>query len=920
MRPLKLVMSAFGPYAGRTELDMEALGRGGLYLITGDTGAGKTTVFDAIAFALYGEVSGSYREPSMLRSQYASADVPTEVTLTFAYGEKIYTVQRSPEYERPARRGGGMTRQRAEATLTLPDGAVITRQQDVNAAIRDILGLDRGQFLQIAMIAQGDFMRLLLSTTEERKKIFRKLFKTERYAELQERLKAESGKLHDSCDTARASLRQYLSGVRCEENETLAEAIRQSIAAGEPIGDTTELLHAVIAQDETSAAAAEKELETCDRALHELKLRLELAEKGETLRQKLAELRRDRAELETRSDALAVRLAAEREKEPVRAALDRAIVEIENMLPRYRELDALCAQESVLAAQITTEESAQKKRAAQLETMQAQLHAMRAEQEKIADADAVCEKLRLALTQAAARWTELENLSLAVARRDTLVAQLAERQTEYLRAAAQADRAKEHYAALSRAFLDEQAGVLAARLLPGVPCPVCGAIEHPAPAALSEGAPTEAQLNRAKDEASAADQRAHVASDACAGLRGTLAAEETALAERAVMLLTCTTEEIPAHLAETMKEARAAQSALSAQLSAEEKHSARRRLLAKQIPQTEQESEELRTVIAHTGEEIAVHSAQIETVRAQIGTLRASLPASSAAEAEKECAARRKEREKLRTDLAEAEKSCAQCAVDLAALRATEQSIAAQAAETEGVDTAQLRTEYAALCAQRDSLRKTRENLCVRQSTNRAAEENIARTLTQLRAAESAWNGVRALSNTASGNVGGREKLMLETYVQTAYLDRILSRANLRLLRMSEGRYELSRVRTAENNKSQSGLELEVIDHYSGGRRSVKTLSGGESFEASLALALGMSDEIQSTAGGVRLDSMFIDEGFGSLDEEALSHAIETLSMLGDGGRLVGVISHVGELKTRIDRQIVVTAQRSGGSRAEVRV
>ena len=212
MRPKKLKLSAFGPYAGCEELDMERLGTGGLYLITGDTGAGKTTIFDGIVYALYGAASGENREPAMLRSKYADAQVPTEVELLFENGGQEYKVRRNPEYERPAKKGGGMTLQRAEAELTYPDGRVVTKQKEVNKAIIEILGLNRNQFLQIAMIAQGDFQKLLLADTKERQGIFREIFKTGGYQILQEKLKAESGKLSDELEFARRSVNQYRRG------------------------------------------------------------------------------------------------------------------------------------------------------------------------------------------------------------------------------------------------------------------------------------------------------------------------------------------------------------------------------------------------------------------------------------------------------------------------------------------------------------------------------------------------------------------------------------------------------------------------------------------------------------------------------------------------------------------------------------
>ena len=210
MRPLKLTLSAFGPYAGRTVLELSKLGTNGLYLITGDTGAGKTTIFDAITYALYGEASGDHRDPSMFRSKYADAETPTEVELVFSYADKTYTVRRNPEYERPKARGEGYTVQKADAELRYPDGRVVTRLKEVNAAVREIMGVNRDQFLQIAMIAQGDFLKLLLATTEDRKAIFRRIFNTQPFLRLQERLKREANTLENRCKEVAGSLSQLV--------------------------------------------------------------------------------------------------------------------------------------------------------------------------------------------------------------------------------------------------------------------------------------------------------------------------------------------------------------------------------------------------------------------------------------------------------------------------------------------------------------------------------------------------------------------------------------------------------------------------------------------------------------------------------------------------------------------------------------
>ena len=285
MRPIKLTVSAFGPYAGKTVLDLDKLGANGLYLITGDTGAGKTTIFDAITYALYGEASGDNREPSMFRSKYAEADTPTEVELVFSYAEKTYTVKRNPEYDRPKSRGDGFTTQKAEAQLQYPDGRVVTKQRDVDNAIRDIMGINRSQFLQIAMIAQGDFLKLLLAPTEDRKKIFRQIFKTQLYQDLQDRLKRESGQLNDKCEAARSSIKQYIDGISCDENDVLSIEVEKAKSGILPTTDVIDLVDCLLSQDNDKKSVIEKSISDADKKLEIVNANLgkiEAKEKAQT--------------------------------------------------------------------------------------------------------------------------------------------------------------------------------------------------------------------------------------------------------------------------------------------------------------------------------------------------------------------------------------------------------------------------------------------------------------------------------------------------------------------------------------------------------------------------------------------------------------------------------------------------------------
>ena len=344
MRPLKLTLSAFGPYAEQTVIDMEQLGSRGLYLITGDTGAGKTTIFDAITYALYGEPSGNDREPSMFRSKYAEAGTPTFVELTFSYGGKIYTVRRNPEYERPAKRGGGFTSHKADAELRMPDGTVISKLKDVNSAVAGIIGLNRSQFTQIAMIAQGDFRKLLQADTKNRQEIFREIFKTRYYMTFQERVKTDTLDMQRRCEASQASVRQYIQGLVCAVDDPLKPRLDSAQAGKLPFEETMELIDKLIRQDEEELQRRKEIMSRLDKEATELSGLVTKAEETEKLKKELAESGKNRDGLLLRVQAARENLEAENAKQPELEALGRTLAGLEavtiNAARQYGEEEA----------------------------------------------------------------------------------------------------------------------------------------------------------------------------------------------------------------------------------------------------------------------------------------------------------------------------------------------------------------------------------------------------------------------------------------------------------------------------------------------------------------------------------------------------------------------------------------------------
>ena len=923
MRPLHLTLSAFGPYAGQVEIPLEQLGERGLYLITGDTGAGKTTLFDAITYALYGEPSGDNRDPSMFRSKYAQPGTPTWVELVFSYSGKTYTVRRSPEYERPAKRGGGTTLQRAEAELHLPDGRLVTKTREVTGEIVNIIGLDRSQFAQIAMIAQGDFLKLLLADTRSRQEIFRKLFPTRGYMVFQEKVKSESGALQRECEAARASVKQYIDGVLCPQEDPMYPQWERAWAGELPIQETVELLETLLDQDRERDTQCSEELEQLDgewKAVTTLLAKAEELKKAKSqLEEALARRKTCAAQWEAAQQQLEAQTAQASQLEGLRAQL----ADLETELPRYQELDQLRQNLTALVQNIRQQSTWLEEQENEQQRREKELELWRQERAGLEEAGAQRERLLGQQTRAQEQSQRLEELNTLLEGCRQARVNLENAQKRYGVARQKAQATQEDYTGKNQAFLDEQAGILAQQLAEGQPCPVCGSLTHPTPAQLSPGAPTEEELNRAKQAWETAQQTASTWSVEAGKARTALEEREQRLRSQMAHVLPEQGADQPLdQVAQSIQEAqRKAQEALDhvrGQLRQVEAALARKRQLDTQIPQQEQRLGELEQAIASAREQLAGANSRREELEGQIHALEGHLRYPQAEQARQEQGKLNGELQRLEEAQTQAQRRANAAQLALTGAEEAVKQLKQLVEQSQPVDVETQRARSQELTLRRAQLTAVQRELHTRLTTNRTALEQIQGKTAQLTQLEQRYTWVRVLSNTVNGTLPGKEKIALETYVQMTFFDRILRRANLRLLVMTGGQYELKRRREAAGSRGQSGLEMDVIDHYNGTERSVKSLSGGESFQASLALALGLSDEIQSSAGGIRLDTMFVDEGFGSLDEESLNKAMGALGDLAQGNRLVGIISHVSELKEKIDKQIVVRKDRTGGSRVEI--
>lgn len=921
MRPLKLTISAFGPYADLTVLELDKLGENGLYLITGTTGAGKTSIFDAITYALYGEPSGSVRNDSMLRSKYAKATTDTFVELTFTYNGQIYTVRRNPEYERPKTRGEGITKQTAKAELHYPNGRIVDKsKKEVTRAIEEIMGIDRDQFLQIAMIAQGDFLKLLLAKTEERKAIFRQIFKTQKFEKIQYKLKEEAKQLYGEFADARKRLTTYMGEIQCDDlqNPYYSE-IALAKAGSLSVEQTIALLGKMIAEDEEKKTWFNAEIASIAQELEQINSNIGKAEEYQKNIEAFEAKKLTLPEKEGEFADAEKTFAAEDAKRPEQEKLGKEIAELEAELPRYDDADKLSLDITSLAERIrlTTDEQTQTQE--EIDQKDEELKDKREKAKDLADAEARKATLEAKKDKLKDETAKTETLQKDLQEYDALCARLNSARAEYQFLSEAAQKAQADYSAMQIAFLDEQAGVLASTLAEGTPCPVCGSTHHPMPAVMAEHAPTEAELKKAEKASKEAQKKAETKSADCSDLDGQRKTAEKQIKEKISDLLgECAFDEAAEKIEQKLTSLRDDQLAVMEQIMQEDIRIHTKEQLETEISVTERELENLRAKSNQYAQQLSANVATKSEKTEQLSKLQKELHFASKAAATEEIAVRSAQRNTLEKALADATEKLNNIKNELSTLRGEVAALEAIVADRCEIDLEKEKQARDDLNTKAQAYKKVSDVLVPRLDANKRCHDNIVETAEDMQAKETRYQWMNTLAETANGGLAGKEKIMLETYIQMNYFDRILIRANRRLRKMTNGQYDLIRRQDAADLKSQAGLDLDVIDHYNGTIRPVHSLSGGESFKASLALALGLSDEIQSNAGGVRLDTMFVDEGFGSLDEESLRLALSTLQELTDGNRLVAIISHVGELKEKVEKQIVVSKAISGGSRCEI--
>lgn len=926
MKPLKLTMSAFGSYAGKNVIDFTGQQQG-IFLITGDTGAGKTTIFDAITYALYNQTSGGERNGNMMRSQYAQPETETYVELEFLYRGQTYRVRRNPDYKITKTLKNGKIREQKvphSVELTLPDGTVFPEKKNAtDAKIIEILGLTADQFSQIVMIAQGDFLKLLYTKSDERKMIFSKLFRTDIYWKIQENLRRKSMEMDE----------------RIQENDRAFEQEKSRII---PLPESEELpLDELVERLRERLKDAVKEQNLRRANVEELNKKITKYEEINKLFVSLEKIRQTGKELEARQAESKER---RQQIENARKA-DKVLVAEQQNLRQQQEVEqsaqAIAKMTETLAndqemfeslkTQLQEVEAIKKREAADLQKKMLALEQSFPSYEALQNA-------RSEEQQAKKVWEDLGKTSEeSFHKKEAGIAALKEQQKQQKQVVEQtkknweqtslsASESAKHYEHMYEAFLKEQAGILAENLSAGCPCPVCGSTVHPDPAKLSDHAVTELEVEQAKKTRAAAEEKRDMA----------YAAFEAEKTEKQKLAQAVEKEEADFVLAQTIaKQQRkeAEQNYVSLQKIAEQ---IREKLVYPSLAEAKKQYAAMQKALEAAEQEIERKRQKVSELAEAMNTLKGQKLAEEenqktakklAAKTEKEYAKLleksgfvseetyhlailpERSRSKLEREEKEYESQCLR-------QQSEQKLLEKQVSGKTYTDTTELNEQLKAEKQALKEAEKTYMELHTAYENDRSVLQNCAVYLEKGKKLESEDQVIKSLSKTANGRLSGSAKIDFETYIQRQYFKQIIHEANKRLLTMSNHQFILKLKEEANTGrKTNEGLDLSVYSLVTDSERDVKTLSGGESFLAALAMALGLSDIVERSAGAIHPDMMFIDEGFGSLDAQSRQQAIEVLAELAGDSRMVGIISHVTELKEQIDRKLVVN-RTDNGSRA----
>lgn len=1058
MKPLKLTISAFGPYAGLQEIDFTIL-KDQIFLISGPTGSGKTTIFDAISFALFGEPSGSSRDRDSLRSDFAEPQIETFVELIFELRGKVYTIKRSPQQEQKKLRGEGFTIRNADAELLMPDGTLITKISNVDEKINSILGINKSQFKQIVMLPQGEFRRLLESDSNEREVIFRKIFGTEAFAEIQRKLEDQSKDLYKAVHDLKTQIDTSIKHFDCGDNQELEEMrnnqnvnidlfIKEMKALTKKDNEELNLLKSqldvliasqgLLKEEIAKSIEINKKLKDKEQINREYldtlarteefaqkEMVLEYARKALPINEIDEQCKKSRQDIKTKRDELALakqqaeksnkdyeaskeKFNLEREKEPIRKEYEVEMSLLNNMLPKIIQYDKSVKAVEAVKAKNTEIINALEKNQKDLELTKKSYKQQEENLKQLYIMEAECTKLEKEISENKKILIDLDSVNKLITAYIEQIELHEGKKTEFEAFDTNFVDFRSKLEQLEDNYIRGQAGILAKTLEKNVPCPVCGALEHPNPAKTMESVPSQEQLKELKQKyASLSEQRTEKLK-VISELGGNIESKRIEIKNKLTDLESQSINIFGINGCLKSKDV------VKNDIQKNEAEIANFKMIQKEITNKGRElkSKTLTLISKYKEKQEIVNkknalesnyketSAKIDMLESSVNSLNAQKSVTQEELARLTTAASNIEEEvpedirsvsKLNAKLEEKKQAIEKLQAELKKaehefeiakemLTNSEKTVAIKTAslngsieESERLDKIlneklieggfkdythylqmkksedeililqeEISTFYQKLKSLKDALIRLEEetkdltlqniedmnnkyNLLVEEQKNIQNKQNVVYSrstnnhkllkqlsdlLVKISALEEKYKLVGNLSKVAKGD--NAQRLTFERYVLAAYFDEIIIAANLRLEKMTGSRYLLKRKEEKGKGRAQQGLELEVFDNYTGKARHVKTLSGGESFKASLALALGLADIVQSYSGGISLDTLFVDEGFGSLDPESLDSAIQCLVDIQKTGRLVGVISHVSELKERIKSVLEVCPNKEG--------
>ena len=888
MKPLKLVMSAFGPYKDKKEVDFSKLGTSGIFLVTGDTGAGKTTIFDGISFALFGESSGSHRETTSFRSKFADVDEETYVELTFSHRDKEYVIHRNPSYLAPKKRGTGETTKPSDATLTYDD-KVITGLKVVNDKILEILGINSKQFKQISMLAQGEFLKILHADSDERKMIFRKIFDTDIFDLITTKLNEKYKNNKDEIESLKT---EFLTNAN---NRILKEGsafVDKNTLTKENINKILEELESEVTSNDKDNKEIEVKFKEKDEEYKKLENNIKVIEENNTRLTSFNKLKEDEIALKNKENDI----NKDRENIERNNQILRMVKPIEINLDKITK-DTKETELKVEGKQEFIQKYEEKEKL------------IGEKEEKIKLLRPLIEEynnIKNTLKENTEFLSNIKEVSKYYKDKQLLDEEYVKRHEEYIKSDLE-------YKDDDDKYFRNQAGILANKLEINNPCPVCGSLEHPHIATVEVNFLTKDELDLKKKKLEEKQRKVSEIKEKISSINSKI--------EIINGKINCTDEESVKKLEENIKtkndESNKALKKItdnfdsiyyfitSSKIDIDafvlvdfiDKFNKDNNKIKEELQSSRKLLEEYKNTLVNLENNLKDENSKLNSAIIKLGF---------------------EDREEYLSnvltekDVRELEDRVRNYDRDITTTKTKLIEIEKLLVNREFVDLTEEKSKLNNLKAELDSINIEKQKFYSIYDNNMKIKEKLNNTSKRLVNYMDNFSVFEELYKLSSGTISGKRRISFEQYVQATYFDMVLYEANLRFQNMTDGRFKLLRKETADSLSAKFALDLDVYDEYNGSRRDVKSLSGGESFKASLSLALGLSDVIQNYSGGIVIDTLFIDEGFGSLDQESREQAINTLNLISNNNKLIGIISHVSELKDRIDKKIIVSKTKDG--------